>query len=161
MERWRSSSTKILYKTRLPPRVNRSFVLNSLNLLIHLNKQRLTLGLLFFWAPPTITMEDSSERDSTAFWSGIVWKVRDTVKVQGWRGSRWSLIRRCKWIVARRPSSWKNFMWTSAPPIHPEWRANDNLREEYTCYCCRISVGPPKKIKIRALLYPIVIFLFK
>jgi hypothetical protein len=46
-------------------------------------------------------------------------------------------------------------------PIHPEWRANYDLREEPTCYCCRISAGLPKEIEIRALLCPIVVYLFE
>ena len=38
---------------------------------------------------------------------------------------------------------------------------NYDLREEHTYYYYRISAGPLKEIKICALLYPIIIFLFK
>jgi hypothetical protein len=45
--------------------------------------------------------------------------------------------------------------------IHPEWHTNYNLREEPTYYCYRISAGLPKEIEIRALLCPIIIYLFE
>jgi len=52
-------------------------------------------------------------------------------------------------------------MSTSMLLIYPEWHTNYDLREEYTCYCYRISAGPAKEIEIRALLCPIVVFLFE
>jgi len=48
-------------------------------------------------------------------------------------------------------------LYASANAIHPEWRANYDLREGHIYYYCCISASPPKEIEIRALLCPIVV----
>jgi len=63
--------------------------------------------------------------------------------------------------LSRLPPQKKSSLSSVPVPIHPELLANHDLREEHNCYCCRISAGPPKKIEIRALLCPIVVFLFE
>jgi hypothetical protein len=44
--------------------------------------------------------------------------------------------------------------------IYPEWRANYDLREESTFYCCRISAGLPKEIEIRTTPPPAIFIVY-